>query len=122
VKFGSLDLPVRLYNPGPQLWTSLLTGHLILLNIRVLILKLVNSTARENIGDRSRYTDGLQAGRPGFDLQQGKIFLLFLCSVQTSSGAHPASYPIDTETLSASLKRQGRETDHYFFLLLFLVG
>jgi hypothetical protein len=42
----------------------------------------------------SRYTDGLQAGWPGFDSQQCKIFLF--SSVQTDSGAHPASYPMGT--------------------------
>jgi hypothetical protein len=41
----------------------------------------------------SRYRDALQAGGPGFDSQQGQNCSL-LHSVQTDSGAHPASYTI----------------------------
>jgi hypothetical protein len=43
----------------------------------------------------SRYSDGLLAGRPGFDSRQGQDISL-LYSVQTGSGAHPASYTMDT--------------------------
>jgi hypothetical protein len=32
--------------------------------------------------------------------------------VQNGSGAHPASYPMGTRTLSLGVKRQGREADH----------
>jgi len=32
--------------------------------------------------------------------------------VQTGSGDHPASYPMDTRSFSLALKRLGRETDH----------
>jgi hypothetical protein len=31
---------------------------------------------------------------------------------QTSSGAHPASYPMGPGALSTGVKRQGREADH----------
>jgi hypothetical protein len=40
-----------------------------------------------------------------------KIFL-YLTSVQTGSGAHSASYPMDTGVHSAGLKGLGREADH----------
>jgi hypothetical protein len=35
-----------------------------------------------------------------------------LHSIQTGSGAHPASYPISTGDLSPGVKLQGREADH----------
>jgi hypothetical protein len=35
-----------------------------------------------------------------------------LHSVQTESGAHPASYPIAIDVLSSGVKRPGREADH----------
>jgi hypothetical protein len=54
----------------------------------------------------SRYSDGLRARRPGFDSQKRQVFSL-LHSVQTGSGAHPASYPMCT-----GVKRLGREADH----------
>jgi hypothetical protein len=44
---------------------------------------------------KSRDSERLQAGRPGFDTQQGIDFSL-LHNVQTGSGAHPASYPVGT--------------------------
>jgi hypothetical protein len=36
----------------------------------------------------------------------------FLHSIQTSSGAHPASYPVGTGVLSPGAKSPGREADH----------
>jgi hypothetical protein len=42
-----------------------------------------------------QYSHGLQAGRPGFDSRKGQEILLH--SVQTDSGAHPASYSMGTE-------------------------
>jgi hypothetical protein len=45
---------------------------------------------------KSRYSDGLLAGRPGFGFQQGQEFSV-LHVVQTGSGAHPTSYPMGTE-------------------------
>jgi hypothetical protein len=44
-------------------------------------------------GQLSRYSDEIQAGRMGFDSQQGKDFSI-LHSIQTTSGAHPVSYPM----------------------------
>jgi hypothetical protein len=40
----------------------------------------------------------------------GRIYLLQV--VQTGSGVHPTSYPINTGALSPGVKRQGREADH----------
>jgi hypothetical protein len=40
------------------------------------------------------YSDGLRAGRPGFDFWQGEGSLLH--TVQTGSGARPASCPMGT--------------------------
>jgi hypothetical protein len=34
------------------------------------------------------------------------------CRVQNDSGAHPASYPMDSRALSLGEKRPGREADH----------
>jgi hypothetical protein len=43
-------------------------------------------------GDLRQYSDGLRAGRRGFDFQQGQEkFFLFL-NFQTGSGAHATSY------------------------------
>jgi hypothetical protein len=40
MKFGSLDLPVRIYNSGPKLWASLLAGHLIFAQYKDVDLKV----------------------------------------------------------------------------------
>jgi hypothetical protein len=53
------------------------------------------------LGWFSRYNDGLMTGWPGFD-----FFLLL--SVQTGSGAHPASYPMGTEGSSPGCKTTGK--------------
>jgi hypothetical protein len=52
----------------------------------------------------TRYGDGLRAGRPGFESQQGKIFLFSI-----TSRAHPASYPMGTGVFSPGVMRLGRE-------------
>jgi hypothetical protein len=39
--------------------------------------------------------DGLRAGQPGLDSRQGEDVSL-LHNVLTGSGAHPASYPVNT--------------------------
>jgi hypothetical protein len=39
--------------------------------------------------------DGLRAGQPGLDSRQGQDVSL-LHNVQTGSGFHPASYPVNT--------------------------
>jgi hypothetical protein len=44
---------------------------------------------------KSRDSERLQAGRPGFDTEQGLNFSL-LHNVQTGTGAHPASYRMGT--------------------------
>jgi hypothetical protein len=51
----------------------------------------------------SRNRDGLRAEQQGFNSQQRQEFSL-LHSVQTTSGAHPASYTISTRVLFAGLK------------------
>jgi hypothetical protein len=43
----------------------------------------------------SRYSDRLQAGQPGFDRGRDRRYFL-RHSVQTGSGAHPASYVMGT--------------------------
>jgi hypothetical protein len=63
------------------------------------------------LGYLSRYSDGLRAGRPGFNSWQGQD-LSFLHCVQTGSEAHPASYPVGTGSLFMGKKRPGREADH----------
>jgi hypothetical protein len=45
-----------------------------------------------------------------FPAETGHFSLL--CNVQTSSAAHPASRTIGTESVSSTLKWQGREADH----------
>jgi hypothetical protein len=52
-----------------------------------------------------------QTGRPEFKSQQGQNFSL-LYNIQTGSGAHPASYPIVSGTLTLGVKKPGREADH----------
>jgi hypothetical protein len=46
-----------------------------------------------------------------FETLQGREFSL-LHSVQTYTGAHPASYLMGTGVLSQGIKRPGREADH----------
>jgi hypothetical protein len=58
----------------------------------------------------SRYSDGLRAGRPGFDSREGIID--FFDSVQTDSRAHPASYSMGTEEYFTGVKWPGLEADH----------
>jgi hypothetical protein len=59
------------------------------------------------------YSDGLQAGWPGFDSLKGQGLSL-LQSVHTGSGAHPVSYTMGTGggAISPGKKRPGREADH----------
>jgi hypothetical protein len=74
----------------------------------------LNNTSLSNIrepGSLSRYSDGLRAGRPGFDSRQGKEFSL-LYSVQTGSWTHPASYPMGTGGSLPGVKRPKSEADH----------
>jgi hypothetical protein len=63
---------------------------------------------------RSRYSDWLRAGRPGGrNSSPGRVKDYSLLNVvQTGSEAQPASYPMDTGTLSPGVRRPGRETDH----------
>jgi hypothetical protein len=49
--------------------------------------------------------------RLGFDSWHGQDFPL-LQSVQTSSGAHPASYPMGNEGFFQGVKRQEHKADH----------
>jgi hypothetical protein len=44
----------------------------------------------------NRYSDGLQAGRSGFDSRQGE-YVSLLHSVQNGSRVHPSSYPMGIE-------------------------
>jgi hypothetical protein len=50
----------------------------------------------------SRFSDGLRVEGPGLNFR----------SVQTGSGAHPASYPMGTGALSPAVKRPGGEVGH----------
>jgi hypothetical protein len=61
---------------------------------------------------QSRYSDDLQAERPGFNSQKGQDFSL-LHSVQTESEAPPQP-PIQCVlgALSSGIKRKGREANH----------
>jgi hypothetical protein len=64
---------------------------------------------------RSRYSDKQRAGRPGFDSRQCKIFLLH--SVQTDSGAHPASYPMGPGGTFPGSKAAGVKLTTHFHLV-----
>jgi hypothetical protein len=48
-----------------------------------------------------------RAGRPGFDSRQGQQIFYVLHSVQTGSGAHPASYPMVTGGKGSGVKNDG---------------
>jgi hypothetical protein len=48
----------------------------------------------------------------GFDFRQVKIFFFLLRSVQTVTGAHPASYTMATGGCFTRKKQQGREADY----------
>jgi hypothetical protein len=48
----------------------------------------------------------------GVRLSAGARNFSLLYRVQTDSGAHPASYPTVSGTLSLGVKRPGREADH----------
>jgi hypothetical protein len=60
------------------------THSVFITNYRILTLES---------GKLSRYSDGLQDRRPGFDFRQGQNIYLFH-NVQAGSGTHPASNPI----------------------------
>jgi hypothetical protein len=49
---------------------------------------------------------------PGVRARQGQKIFLFSYTVQTGSGAHPASYSVSIGDLSRGLRRPGREVDH----------
>jgi hypothetical protein len=61
----------------------------------------------------SRYSDGLRAGRPGFDSRQCKIFT-YILSTTLRPNLRPIQPPIQwiPGALSPGVKRQGREADH----------
>jgi hypothetical protein len=59
----------------------------------------------------SQYSDGLQAGLPGFDSQQCKIFLFSTASRPTLGPTQP-SIPLVPRALSPGVKQQEREADH----------
>jgi hypothetical protein len=64
----------------------------------------------------SRYSNGLWAGRPGFDSLQRKDFSL-LQSAQAGSGAHPAFYSMDNKGYLPGSKAavQGVKTNFHLF-------
>jgi hypothetical protein len=59
-----------------------------------------------------RYSDGLSAGRQGFDSRQGQKIVLLLTAYKPALG--PIQPPIHwvPGALSPGVKRQGREADH----------
>jgi hypothetical protein len=62
-------------------------------------------------GQLSRYSDGLQVRRPGFDSRQGPDFSL-LHRIETGYRAHPASYPMGTWGSFPGVMGPGREAEH----------
>jgi hypothetical protein len=54
----------------------------------------------------------LQAGQPAFDSRQGLEYFSFRHCVQTGSGPHPASYPVETGVPSLGVKRPERGADN----------
>jgi hypothetical protein len=56
----------------------------------------LHSAIIPGIVNPSCYSEGLRAGRPGFDCRQGQEIFFLLYSVLTDSEAHPASHPIAT--------------------------
>jgi hypothetical protein len=61
----------------------------------------------------SRYSNWLQAGLPRGRILSPSRVKSFLHFIQTSSGAHPASYPMGMGGFSpGGVKRQGPEADH----------
>jgi hypothetical protein len=59
-------------------------------------------------GKSSRYSNSLRAGQSGDQIPVGARFS---APVQTSPGAHPASYTMGTESF-VGVKRPGSGTDH----------
>jgi hypothetical protein len=62
----------------------------------VMIHRPTNPSVAFMSGLLGQYIDGLGAGRPRFDSQQGQEFFSLLHSVQTGSWAHSAFYPMGT--------------------------
>jgi hypothetical protein len=61
----------------------------------------------------SQYSIWLQTGQPGFDLQRMQRIFPLAC-VQTSSEAHPASYPMGSGAPFPGRKaQQGYDADHW---------
>jgi hypothetical protein len=58
-------------------------------------------------GKLSCYTNVLRTGRPAFDSRQGQEIFLCFNSIQTGSGAHPASTPVGTEANFSGGKAAG---------------
>jgi hypothetical protein len=72
-----------------------------LFSLRVCLLYKADS---ELWAEPRRYSNGLWAGRPGFDSQQHCPDRLW---------AHPVSYPTGTGALSLDIKRPESEADHF---------
>jgi hypothetical protein len=63
-------------------------------------------------GESSRYSDALRTGRRrGLSSSPVKV-KNFLHIVQTGSGAHTASYPLDSGSNSLKVNQPGREAAH----------
>jgi hypothetical protein len=69
-----------------------------------------NNTFGSSVGIALDYGLDDRVSRVRFPEGAGN-FSLHHC-VQNGSGAHPASYPMDTRGLSLGVKRPGREADH----------
>jgi len=109
---------------GPRNWTDCLERHWqYVTQCRDYWPALVNTgmnsfsiTGEEFLVQLSDYwllkiANRLWAGQSGFDSRQRLGILVCRC-VRTSSGAHPASYPMGIGCSFSGVKRPGRESDH----------
>jgi hypothetical protein len=67
---------------------------------------------RGGAGIRQWHSAGLRTGRSGVRVPAGAGNVSLHHRVQTGSGTHPVSYPMDTKGSSLGVRRLGREADH----------
>jgi hypothetical protein len=75
------------------------------------IVRTVTATVIDQ-GQLSRYSNGLRAGRLGFDYRQGQEIILYSTVSRLALDTTYASYPMSTGVALTGMMKSGREFNH----------